>query len=690
MKIALKWVNELTNTETIFVDELVEKLTLGGFEVDGLIETQIGNHKQITLDVSTTANRSDSLSIQGISAEISALLDQPLKELKHLRKKVDWSTKFANQVQLFSVNADCQAFFALTVENIVTLTSPKWLKQKLLDSGRSPKNNLQDFQAYVQLETGYPIELYDLDKIFLKLGNNQEFTLRLTSFNNTKEVFADSFSIGLAGITCNEDMRCSNQTRKILIEGSIFKAAMVRQQSRFIGLRTDRSTRYEKSIKDSSLIEACYRLITLLRIQNPDLVCSLHTSSKVEAKTLPTIHLNYPHVQEILGPVQESSSNKTRFILPQQVTKYLARLKLESEYDVSMQSWNVKIPDLRSNDILEEIDLIEEVGRLHGFDNFLTQLPSIKRIGIEDQSYKIRKELTHVFLSMGLTEFIHYSLINSELRQTSTATLINPLLSEYSDLRVSLLPSLIQTSIKNIKQGNLPLDGFEYGHIFFTDNSTDVYEKEIVAGMFGPAKIKSTWSKLGQPITWFEAKGRLEQFFERLSLPISWEPLTSDEQDFILHPYRMSKLILSDNLKLGIFGQIHPVLAKKENVPLETYLFELDFEMIKKFKEKVIMTNFKNYSLYPRITKDLTFNSPNDISFEKLKEFLQINGTRFLTDIKLLDKYIGVSTPSGHVSLCIQFIFQSNVETLEGKQIEKLLHDLKLALKKKFNISIRE
>lgn len=692
MKVALTWVNELTSTDTISLNKLVEKLTLGGFEIDNIIKTQSGKHNQITLDISTTANRSDSLSIQGISAEISALLNQPLKESEHSTRKTNWSTEFLNQTQILPDTVDCQTFFVLTVENIVDLTSPKWLKQKLFYSGLSSKDDLCDFQTYIQLETGYPIEFYDLEKIFSNLNNNQKFTIKLSNLNNIKEIFADCFPIGFAGVTCNEDVQCSNKTRKILLEGSVFNAAMVRKQSKLVGLRTDRSTRYEKSIKDSNLVEACYRLIALLRIKNPDLRCSLHTSSKTETTLLSTIRLNYKHIQDVLGPIQNFLLNKTKFISTQQVTRYLTRLKFEFEYNDVMQTWSVRIPDSRSNDISEEIDLIEEIGRLHGFDSFLTQLPKIERVGIEDKSYKTRKELTHGFLSMGLTEFTHYSLINSESQQISISpvTLINPLLVEYSKLRESLLPSLIQASINNVKQGNLPLDGFEYGHIFFENNLTNVYEKEVVAGMFGPAKIKSTWSEPGQPLNWFQAKGRLEQFFEKLNLPISWQPVISNKQNLILHPYRSSQLVLFETFELGIFGQINPVLAKKENVPFETYLFEFDFEIIKKFKEETIMTNVKNYYSYPKITKDLTFISPNNILFEELKKFLYINGTKFLTEIKLLDQYIGVSTPSGHESLCIQFVFQSNIETLKRKQIEKIIQNLKLALKKNFNISIRE
>ena len=688
MKISLKWTSELIDIETACLEELIDKLTLGGFEVEEIIEIQTGKQTHITLDISATANRADSLSIHGIASEISALLNQPLKNIKYSTKKINWSTEFLSQASTLPTNSDCQVFFAVIVENLVNLTSPKWLKQKLLHSGINPNDNVQDFQAYIQLETGYPFEFYDLEKIFSKLNSVQECALRLANVETTNKVFVNHFPIGIVGITCDENVQCSNETQKILLEGSIFKAASIRQQSRYVGLRTDRSARYEKSIKDTNLIEACYRLISLLRIKNPDLICKLHTSSRINVTKLATIHLNYLNIKNVLGPLKTLSLNGAEFVSPYQVTSYLTRLKFKSEYNPSLQTWEVSVLDSRSNDITNEIDLIEEIGRLHGFDNFLTQLPKIKWIGVEDKSYITRKKVTHALLSMGLTEFIHYSLVSSKLQQSQL--LINPLLSEYSNLRTSLMPNLIQTFTNNIKQGNLILDGFEYGHIFYPNSPSLIDEKEVIAGIFGSSKIKSTWSTSGRLINWFEAKGQLEQFFEKLNLTVSWQPCNSKELSLILHPYRTSQLFLNKNLEFGTFGQINPILARNINVPLETYLFELDFEKVKIFSEKAMLKIFEDYSIYPKVVKDLSFISPNYLPFEELKNFLYFNGTKFLKNVELLDSYAGLATPDGYTSLCVQFTFQSDIGTLQNKHIEKTLQSLKSALKKRFNISIRE
>jgi phenylalanyl-tRNA synthetase beta chain len=192
--------------------------------------------------------------------------------------------------------------------------------------------------------------------------------------------------------------------------------------------------------------------------------------------------LRYQTIKEILGPIKKISQTNFDYIPPEIVTSYLERLNFKFSYNQSNLVWDVEIPHLRSEDITREIDLIEEIGRLHGFNNFLTTLPKIKTIGKEDLSYKTRKKITSCLLNLGLNELIHYSLVNET--KINTIKLINPLLSDCSTLRTSLLPNLIETVKENLKQGNLPIEGFEYGHAFSGDIETNFEEIEHVSGIF--------------------------------------------------------------------------------------------------------------------------------------------------------------------------------------------------------------
>jgi phenylalanyl-tRNA synthetase beta chain len=593
---------------------------------------------------------------------------------------------------------------AVVLENLTDLTVPKWIKQKLLSSGIIPVNNLLDFQNYILLETGYPFEFYDFDKICSKL-NCSNFKLSLAKAENKIKFLASNdityeldlfntilkandLAISIAGIIESKDYQYSENTTSLLIEGSIFNAATIRQQSRNLGLRTDRSARYEKSLKNTYLFQSLYRLIYLLRISNPKLICKLHTIAKnVESISRPII-LRYQTIKEILGPIQNQPKNDFIYLTPETITDYLNRLDFKFSYDNSSLIWEVEVTDVRSNDLTREIDLIEEIGRLHGFNNFLTTLPKINTIGNEDPTYQTRKKITSCLLNLGFNELIHYSLVSQTTFLDNEIKLINPLLSDCSNLRLSLLPNLIKTVQENLKQGNLFIEGFEYGHVFSEDRLKNFKEREYVAGIFGAIKTKLTWSSSEEALTWFEAKGKIEQFFKQLNILTYWKTLVSNN-DKIFHPYRSAEICLPNCQKLGTFGQIHPILSNKLGLSTQIYLFEFDVELIQHQIQMNKLTIYREYTVYPKIIKDLSFIINQKISFEELKTTLYANGTKFLSNINLLDEYKGKSIPEGQISLCFQLTFQSKERTLENKEIENIVNNLQLVLTNKFNAFIR-
>ena len=708
MQISLKWVNELVNIETVNLDDLIEKLTLGGFEVEEIIELEINNQKEIALDISATANRSDSLSIQGISNEIATLLNKSIEPNKYSITDWNWKSEIESLSSRIPDEQTCSTFLGITVENLNDFTVPKWIKDKLLSSGIIPTNNLLDFQNYILLETGYPFEFYDLDKIrsaLNKSNNESKFNLTIETSTNNEQflasndinyslnesisiIKANELPISIAGIISKKEFSYSETTTALLIEGSIFNSTKIRQQSRILGLRTDRSARYEKSLKNTNLLESFYKLIYLLRIANPTLTCKFHTiKESVKEKSEPIL-LQYKTIKEILGPIKEDLKNDS-YIKPDLIIDYLNRLKFDYIYDESKLVWKVNIPYLRSDDITREIDLVEEIGRLHGFNNFVSRLPKLQTIGKEDSSYQARKKITSSFLSLGLNELIHYSLVKEKGLTTNEIKLVNPLINDYSSLRSTLLPSIIQTVQENLKQGNPLIEGFEFGHVFSGDNINNFEEKEHLAGIFGGIDRKSTWSESLQPLTWFEAKGKLEQFFKQLNLVTQWETFELSEDNEVYHPYCTAQLYLDNRIELGKFGKIHPILAKGLNLPSNLYLFEFDFEVIRNQIQTNKLKMYHNYSSYPKVVKDLSFIIQEDISFKKIEELLYCNGTKFLSHINLLDEYKGESIPKNHISLCLQLTFQSDKKTLQNKEIENTINNLQSLLIDKLDAKIR-
>ena len=706
MRISVQWLNELINLKNVNFDYLVEKLTLGGFEVEETFEIITNNQRDIILDITSTANRSDSLSLKGIAKEVAALLDTEYniipyttsflnseQQIKKLLEKV-------NSIQLIENN--CSDFFTVAVENVNNHNSPKWLKQKLNSAEIDPLNNLLDFKNYITLETGYPFEFYDLEKIRSKLGTDK-FSLNLgyrkndsflaednLTYNLTPDILtvqSEKEILSIAGIIPNKEFCYTSQTHLILIEGSIFNSKKVRQTSRALGLRTERSARYEKGLNSNKLIESLWRLLYLLKISNSQIRYKFYSAAKTKEPEKQIIVLSYQTIIQTLGPVKCSKNTANRNLKPEEISIYLSRLDFDFKFNKDAKMWTVSIPIERNNDITRAIDIIEEIGRLHGFNNFVSFLPEISKIGNEDLSYQIRKKLTSCLLSEGFTEVINYSLVSEQ--NSKSIKIINPLIKDYANLRFSLLPNLLETLSNNLKQGNLSLEAFEYGHTFFPSKESFATEIEQVAGIFGGIEVKNSWSTNPDTLSWFKAKGKIENIFGKLDLWNYWRTDTVKKYKNIFHPYRSSSLYLAPGIYLGTFGQVNPILANKFNISSKLYLFEFNFEALKNEVKYQKLPIYNDYSTYPKIVKDLSFIIDRKISYERIQTIISSIGTPFLTSNQLLDEYRGKGIPQTQKSLCIQLTFQAKNRTLLSKEIDKIIENIKIILIDQFKIIIR-
>ena len=697
MRVSLNWLNQLVNIENVNLEHLIEKLTLGGFEVEEILEVNIDGRKEIVIDISATANRADSLSIKGIAKEINSLMNIPQKNYRFLR-----SYKEKNFPSITD-NEDCSIFFAVTVKNLKKFSTPHWLTQRLISVGISPVNNLLDFQNYILLETGFPFEFYDLEKIEKKVGTskfdltlgyskngtefigNNEIEYRLN--NKTLVLKTGNEILSIAGIIPNKDVSYELKTTSLLIEGAIYNSKKIRKTSRVLNIRTDRSARYEKGLNNYNFIQSLYRLITLLKNLNPDLICEVVTEYKKSESSISPIKLHYDNIVKILGPIKKKSKTQINQIDYSEVSHFLTQLNFIFDFNPKTLIWEIIIPSYRSEDITREIDVIEEIGRLYGFNNFITSLPNIYQIGWKDISYQIRKKLTLCFLNEGFNELIQYSFVKEG--QTNPIQLLNPLSLEFKNLRTSLIPNIIQTVNENVKQTNGYVEGFEFGHVFSHPRVSEYKEVEFVAGVFGGIPIKTTWSDKSKNLSWFEAKGKLEEIFLKLKLSVNWVISTSNIYENIIHPYRSVDLLLNNKTYLGTFGQIHPVKAKKFNLSNELYLFEFNFDLLVDELKKNQLPIYKNYSFYPKIVKDLSFIVSYNFSFEDIKSTILSNGGPYLIQVELLDEYKGNLISSSCTSLCIQLIFQSTEKTLTTKEIENIMQNIVLTITEKFDAKIR-
>jgi len=711
MRISINWINELINIQDIQLDNLIEKMTLGGFEVEDVIELTPFKKTTTVLDISATANRADSLSVYGLGKEMGSLLNKPIQKSTYHRE-INQQKEVLENILIKNAseeNINLSIFLGLTVKHLTNVCSPKWLQEKLISADIIPVNNLLDYKNYILLETGYPFEFYDLSKIKQTIKRDKfKLAIKTTEQNETIKINnndclinnkiltlnANNQILGVSGVIPTDEYQYLESSSELLIEASIFNSKKIRQTSRALGIRTERSARYEKELMVSDFSEALLRLLLLLKINNPNVEFAYYTIYNKKTIIPAPIVLDYKNINKILGPIinQESDMGNEleSYLTFKQISNYLDRLNFKYSYNNESQTWVVSILTSRINDISREIDLIEEIGRLHGFNNFKTCLPQVVEIGKEDLTYKLKKQLTLCFLNEGFTELIQYSLTNQNL--PNTISIVNPLFSECSQLRQSLLPGLVKTVNFNLKNTNLSLNGFEYGHIFKTDKLSKYKEIEYIAGVLGSQTNISHWSTNHKSISnldWFIAKGKLETIFHKLNLQVKWELENIKLYDQILHPYRTAKLTLDNGSELGVFGQIHPLLANKLNISDNIYLFELNFEIIKNKIKFTKLCLYNDYSTYPKITKDLSFLIDKSISFNKIKSVIQDSGSQFLSCIDLLDVYQTNEGQQNIQSLCVQLTFHAPNKTLVNTEIEYVMKNIQDNLIKNFNITLR-
>ena len=263
------------------------------------------------------------------------------------------------------------------------------------------------------------------------------------------------------------------------------------------------------------------------------------------------------------------------------------------------------------------------------------------------------------------------------------------MLNDSKNLRNSLLPNIIKTIKEISKQTNTNIEGFEFGHVFSKNENLDYKEVEFISGIFGGIQLKTLWSKNTNVLSWFEAKSKIEELFLKLNLSVNWKSLKKNNYDQLIHPYRAAELYLNNKIYIGIFGQIQPVLAQKLNLSSQLFLFEFNFELIKNELKKSKLSFFKNYSIYPKILKDLSFIVNCNVSFEKIRTTILLQDLPYLIQVNLLDEYQGKLIPEFSKSLCVQLVFQANEKTLITKDIEEIFFKIESTIIKKFNAEIR-
>ena len=655
--------------------------------------------EDVILDVTATANRADALSMVGIAREVAALTGGKLSIPQP--SAVTINNNPGNLSLKISENKACPAYIGTVVENIKIAPSPEWLKQKLLAAGVRPINNVVDITNYVLLEWGQPLHAFDQERLksvaggenltigvcFAESGETIKTLDGQTRNLSTQNLLitANNKAVALAGVMGGEETEVYEGTTSLVLEAALFDSVAIRRSSRGVGLRSEASGRYERGVNRAELETACNRALSLIQeLANGVIVQQEIVDHRPDAATWShSIVLRLNRINEVLGPIDLGL--ETGELEAADVERILTALGCELT-DNNDRTWTVKVPPYRYRDLEREIDLIEEIARLYGYDNFVDTLPEKTEPGYLPLDQELLRKIRSYLRGEGLTELMQYSLVKPG--EDKQIVLSNPLFAEYSALRTDLISGLIDAFQYNLEQGNGALNGFEIGRIFWQEEE-GLDEAEALAGIMGGDTSIGKWSSGGreQPMTWFEAKGILENVFQQFSLEVEFQP---ENRDSRLHPGRTASLWLGGN-RLGTFGQVHPQLRREKGLPDAVYVFQLSLDTLLNAldNDDLLIPKFQSYSTYPASDRDLAFFAPVKVTVSELEKVINKAGKGLLESVEVFDEYRGENVPAGQRSLAFRLVYRAGDRTLTDNEVEPVHNKVREALVEKFGVSLR-
>ncbi len=644
------------------------------------------------LDVTSTANRADALSMVGIAREVAALLG---KEVRLPLATTDFQPQTANWVTVEDPKS-CPAYIGTLIKGVKVSASPEWLKRRVGAAGMRSINNIVDITNYILLEWGQPLHAFDADSlqdginIKVRFANPDEKikTLDDVERNLTSHNFlitSGDKPIAIAGVMGGAETEVSEKTVNIVLEAALFTQVTTRRSARAQGLRTEASARYERGVNQAAIESASTKAMQMIvELAGGEVV----EQSIVDArsKEVRVIDLRLTKVWQVLGEVDREDESVLPLLSETEVEETLKVLSFDLERqpieEGSYPIWKVTVPPYRYADIEREIDLVEEIARIYGYDKFVETLPARTEFGFLSADQEGGRLIRAAFRAVGLTEVMHMSLCSPT--DTNQVKINNPVAIEYGALRGDLLSSLIDSCAFNINQGNGILNGFEIGRVFWLDEAGSD-ETDRIAGIFGGDPTVGTWQHQSKPMNFYEAKGLLDSVFHNLNVVVEYQP---DQKDSRLHSGRTASLWISGE-RLGTFGQLHPQLRAEKELPDEIYVFELDFYTLLDAMMKKSIITFQPFSTYPTSDRDIAFFAPLKFTVADIQRSLTRVGGELLDSVTLFDQYIGKGVPEGSRSLAFRLVYRASDRTLTDADINPVHQKVRDLLEEKFQAVLR-
>lgn len=646
---------------------------------------EIFDLNDVVLDLDTTPNRADLLSVAGVSRELGVIMQAPFKTMDIQENNIDH-----DQVFPVKITADdlCHRYVGRIIKDLnVKAKTPDWMIEKLLRSGIRGLSPVVDVTNYVMLELGQPMHGFDFDKLSgginvrravegekQALLNGNEVTLKA----DTMVIADDAQAHGIAGIMGGEDSSVTDDTSNIYLESAFFLPEKIMGKARQYGLHTESSHRFERGVSPDLQVRAMERATQLItEICGGKVGPITDVTANDDLQKRDEIHFEERRIKRHLGIEVEAT----------RVEDILTRLGCELTTIESglEQGWKVKPPIFRF-DLATPEDLVEEVARIYGYDNIPARLrPMEPRIARKEETLVTDDELRNILVARGYQEAITYSFVPSEVEALLSPSqeqikLSNPISEELAIMRSSLWSGLIPALDKNVKRQQSRVRFFETGLSFLKTADGLVQRKKIAGAITGNLHAEK-WNSVSEKVDFFDIKGDVEA----LLAPATGQNFEFAASDHAaLHPGQSAN-ILSDGKTVGVCGALHPAIEKKLDLDQQVFVFELDIDLISQKK----LPEYTKLSPYPSIRRDLALLVDRKVNYSQISKVLNKLNIKELIDSFVFDVYSGVNVDLAQKSIALSLIFQDFSRTLEEQEISGHVGKIMDALEKETGAVLR-
>ena len=661
------------------------------------------------LELDLTPNRADCLGLLGVAREIAAQTGDKIKLPAVEVEEKGRDIRELTSVEILDPEL-CPRYTARVMEGFKIAPSPLNMQLRLLSVGIRAIDNLVDVTNYLMWETGFPMHAFDYDKlekgrIVVRRAHPGEELVTLDGVKRILDpevlvIADDRVPVGLAGVMGGEHTEITEKTTRLFLEVACFNTVNIRITARKMNLPSEASQRYEKGVDPEAAIYVQNRAVCLMREIAGGEICRGIIDNYPRPYSFPRISLRTKKVKEVLG----------YNVSEEDIAGILERLglKVESEESDRQASetldqkapagkvFRVEVPSFR-RDLFEEIDLIEEVARIKGFEKIPLTLPEgVLTSGRPSRERRILDRFREILVGCGLQEIITFSFINPRLfddlalppddSRRNAIKLQNPLTEDQGVLRTTLIPNILQVLQYNFNRQVENQLVFELGKIFVpAEKDTMLPQEEVMVSLALSGQMpQNDWQNHPRPLDFFYLKGVLEALIAGLGIKkYSWKTV----QLPFLHPTRGAALLVNEK-EAGFLGALHPAVQEKFQFKQDVYLAELSVDDL--MSTAALLPSFKPLPRFPSVLRDVAFTVSEEVSAGDILQSIRECGGELLEDIRLFDVYRGSQIPQGYLSLAFALTFRHSERTLKDEEINAIQETMEKVLYKKYGATLRK